>query len=125
MEIARMACGSTENKTELTTVNTVADSQSIVKSEFNNIQNNSNKIKISIPDGDIVIAKAAWLVLLENLIMMELWCFVGYYLNKALIKKDDALYALLAALVIIVSAFHYGGGSTLSSDIASWLKSNR
>ncbi len=31
-----MACGSTENKTELTTVNTVADSQSIVKSEFNN-----------------------------------------------------------------------------------------
>lgn len=47
--------------------------------------------------------KSALLVLLENLIMMEAWCFAGYYLNKALLRKDNALYVILTALVIIVS----------------------
>lgn len=59
--------------------------------------------------------KAAWIVLLENLIMMESWCFAGYYLNKALIKKANALYALLAAIMIIVSAFAIPGGSDSAS----------
>lgn len=52
----KTSAGSAENKTELTTVNTVADSQNIIKSELNNTQSDHNKIKISTPDGDIVIA---------------------------------------------------------------------
>mgnify|MGYP002517747214 CR=1 FL=1 len=102
-------------------------------------------------------SKAAAVIILQNIIMMAAFVYVGYYLNKALIKKKNIAYILLAVAVIAVSiisnaaggqssgggwgstaiaklvpssrmgtplSIHYGGGSSMPSDVSAWLKNN-
>lgn len=45
----------------------------------------------------------AVLIILQNLVMMISCVYIGYYLNKALIKKTNMPYAVLSAIIIIVS----------------------
>lgn len=47
----------------------------------------------------------AVVVIINNLFMMSTWCFVGYYLNKALLKKKNVLYCLLPVAIVVISIF--------------------
>lgn len=48
-------------------------------------------------------SKTAIQVIADNLIMMAAFVYIGYYLNKALLKKSDIPYVTLAVIVIVVS----------------------
>lgn len=48
-------------------------------------------------------SKTAIQVIADNLIMMAAFVYIGYYLNKALLKKSDIPYAALAVIIIVVS----------------------
>lgn len=73
-------------------------------------------------------------VLLNNLIMMASWTYAGYYLNKGLLKKENAPYILLTAIVVVVSivstpksaydSYGWGGNSSTDNGGSSWTPGN-
>lgn len=78
-------------------------------------------------------SQSAAVVLLHNIIMMAAWVYAGYYLNKGLIKRENAPYVLLAALVFVVSivsapksAYESSGwgGQTETQGGSSWTPSD-
>ena len=88
-----------------------------------------------VPFAFLDYEKAGWQVLLENMLMLSFWAFVGTQTaavcRKAVQKGEKKGQSLTAIAKLAPDAVigeglsaHYSGGSALPEDVAAWLQIN-